>query len=151
MLSMFGASLSWFLCCTLRSLNIQLAMLFSSAATTQHTRQLLVLVSWLPSDSQSCAQRQPSVSVSVNTTSQPNFYFVARVTQASGSCFLLTAEPAFSFLEYVRTEVCAPWSVCATMGIAIYWARGLRAIDWIGVFSGTLGRQTLHACHIIDR
>ena len=46
--------------------------------------------------------------VSVNTTSQPNFYFVARVTQASGSRFLLTAEPAFSFLEYVRTEVCAP-------------------------------------------
>ena len=39
-------------------------------------------------------------------------------------------------------------SVHIVMGIAIYCARALRVIDWIGVFLGTLGRQTHYACQI---
>lgn len=35
------------------------------------------------------------------------------------------------------------------MGVAVCCACALHVIDWsVGVFSGTLGRQTLHVCHI---
>ena len=37
---------------------------------------------------------------------------------------------------------------CAAMGIPVYCVCVLHVIDWIGMFSGTLRRQTLHASHM---
>ena len=113
---MFGASLSWFLCCTLRSLNIQLAMLFSSAATTQHTHQLLVYVSWSSSDSQSCAQRQPSVALSVSSQLlgwwQSGIRLDLRHSVSSSLIFILWQEPQAS----------APVLVDSRAGFLVCWS-----------------------------
>ena len=129
----------------------------SSLQRTLKPKQLLVDVSSLSSYVHSA----PATGACTPTlsTQQASLNLCAKTCPGFSSCFLVAVE-ASSHRSYSSVAVCASsdsslWSsphnessMCTAMGVAVWRARALRVIDWIGVFSGTLGGQTLHACQI---
>ena len=115
----------------------------SSLQRTLKPKQLLVDVSSLSSYVHSA----PATGACTPTlsTQQASLNLCAKTCPGFSSCFLVAVE-ASSHRSYSSVAVCASsdsslWSsphnessMCTAMGVAVWRARALRVIDWIGVF-----------------